>query len=109
MVANLYAVWATLIPASVLLGIAAAPNWVAKSTYLTQLGHKYAALSSVSADEAISRFFGIFCMAFESGACTEEVHCKIQQLKTIILNKILVEQIWFRMTPEGAFQMSIHF
>lgn len=40
--ANFYATWATLIPASILLGMGAAPLWSAKCTYLTDMGQTYA-------------------------------------------------------------------
>ena len=66
MAANLYAVWATMIPASVLLGLAAAPLWAAKCTYLTEMGKRYAAVSVLTEDAAINRFFGLFFMAFQS-------------------------------------------
>lgn len=67
MIANLYARWGTLIPASVLMGLAAAPLWAAKCTYLTELGKRYAAVSVLTEEAAINRFFGIFFMAFQSG------------------------------------------
>ena len=67
MAANLYADWSTFMPASVLLGLGAAPNWAAKSTYLAQLARRYAMVSSLTEDQAMSRFFGIFFMAFQSG------------------------------------------
>ena len=38
MVANFYPDWYTLIPASVLVGLGAAPLWSAKCTYLTTIG-----------------------------------------------------------------------
>ena len=38
MLANFYPEWWTLIPASVLVGLGAAPLWSAKCTYLTTIG-----------------------------------------------------------------------
>ncbi len=38
MVANFFPSWATLIPASILVGLGAAPLWSAKCTYLTSIG-----------------------------------------------------------------------
>ena len=67
MAANLYADWFTMIPASVLVGLAAAPLWAAKCTYLTEMGKRYAEVSMLSEDAAINRFFGMFFMAFQSG------------------------------------------
>ena len=46
--ANYYPAWATLMPASVILGLAAAPLWTAKSTYLTTIAGAYAKISGNS-------------------------------------------------------------
>ena len=67
MAANLYPDWYTMIPASVLVGLAAAPLWAAKCTYLTEMGKRYATVSMLTEDAAINRFFGMFFMAFQSG------------------------------------------
>lgn len=65
MAANGYAVWATMIPASVLVGICAAPLWTAQCSYFTIIGARYARYSGESADAVVSRFFGIFFMFFQ--------------------------------------------
>ena len=67
MAGNLYADWVTMIPASILVGLAAAPLWAAKCTYLTEMGKRYAEVSMLTEEAAINRFFGMFFMAFQSG------------------------------------------
>ncbi|KAK3600238.1 hypothetical protein CHS0354_030269 [Potamilus streckersoni] len=66
MAANFYPVWGTMLPASVLLGVGAAPLWAAKCTYLTQIGTWYAKLTNTDRDDAINRFFGVFFMMFQT-------------------------------------------
>ena len=58
----------TIIPSSILVGFAAAPLWIAKCTYLTQLGEKYAHLTSVDVEPIIVKFFGIFFLFFQSSS-----------------------------------------
>ncbi|WAR12257.1 UN93A-like protein [Mya arenaria] len=67
MCANLYAVWGTIIPSAIILGLGAAPLWSAKCTYLTQTGVWYAKLVGKSEDDIINRFFGFFFMLFQTG------------------------------------------
>merc|ERR1719192_911520 len=43
--AQFYPSFATLAPASIIVGIGAAPMWSAKCTYLTQVGNRYADLT----------------------------------------------------------------
>ena len=50
----------TIIPSGILVGFAAAPLWIAKCTYLTQVAERYANLMSVDVEPIIVRFFGIF-------------------------------------------------
>ncbi|XP_006824710.1 protein unc-93 homolog A-like [Saccoglossus kowalevskii] len=64
--ANYYPEWYTLIPASVLLGFAAAPLWTSKATYLTTTSSQYAELSHESSEIVINRNFGVFFMFFQS-------------------------------------------
>jgi hypothetical protein len=58
----------TLIPAAVVVGICAAPLWSAKCTYLTHLGHQYAALVKDNSQVVIVRFFGLFFLFFQSSS-----------------------------------------
>ncbi|XP_792123.3 protein unc-93 homolog A [Strongylocentrotus purpuratus] len=64
--ANFYPSWATLIPASVLLGFGAAPLWTAKSTYLTTMAGAYSKLTGETVPSIVSRFWGIFFFFFQS-------------------------------------------
>ncbi|XP_060577662.1 protein unc-93 homolog A-like [Ruditapes philippinarum] len=64
--ANLYAVWATMIPASIIIGTGAATLWAAKCTYLTNIGSWYAEKTNSSKEGTISAFFGVFFMIFQS-------------------------------------------
>ncbi|CAG5123752.1 unnamed protein product [Candidula unifasciata] len=66
MCANFYAVKGTMITASIILGLGAAPLWSAKCTYLTQLGVWYAKLTSQDQDGIINLFFGFFFLFFQS-------------------------------------------
>ncbi len=66
MAANVYATWWTILPASVLVGLGAAPLWAAKCTYLTALSTNYAYITGEKDDIILNRFFGIFFMAFQS-------------------------------------------
>ncbi len=52
--------------AAVLVGLAAAPLWTAKCSYLTDTGTIYAESKSMAKDVIINRFFGIFFMFFQS-------------------------------------------
>lgn len=65
-VANYFPSWGTLIPASALVGLAAAPLWTAKATYLTTLGIKYAKIADDAPEAIINRFFGIFFLFFQT-------------------------------------------
>ncbi|KAL4234804.1 Protein unc-93 A [Mactra antiquata] len=67
MVANFYAVWGTIVPSAIILGLGAAPLWSAKCTYLTETGVWYARLTGKTEDDVINRFFGFFFMLFQTG------------------------------------------
>ena len=64
--ANFYAIWGTIIPGAVILGLGAAPLWSAKCTYLTQTGVWYSKQTGQVEDDIINRFFGVFFMIFQS-------------------------------------------
>ncbi|KAJ8303280.1 hypothetical protein KUTeg_019676 [Tegillarca granosa] len=66
MAANLYAVFALMIPAAAILGIGAAPLWSAKCTYLTQTAVWYAKMTGTTSDDVINRFFGFFFLMFQT-------------------------------------------
>ena len=58
----------TIIPSGILVGVAAAPLWIAKCSYLTQVGERYANLMSIDVEPIIVRFFGIFFLFFQSSS-----------------------------------------
>ncbi|KAK3761070.1 hypothetical protein RRG08_022474 [Elysia crispata] len=63
---NMYAVIATMVPASIILGIGAAPLWSAQCTYFTQVGVWYAKITNRNKDAVINMFFGYFFLFFQS-------------------------------------------
>ena len=65
MAANGYAVWGTMITASILVGLCAAPLWTAQCSYFTIMGARYAKVNKEGEDATVSRFFGIFFMFFQ--------------------------------------------
>ena len=64
MAANGYAVWATMIPASIVNGIFVAPLWAAQGAYFTYMGQEYAAANGYSTENTVTLFFGIFYMFY---------------------------------------------
>ena len=66
--ANFYAIWGTIVPSAIILGLGAAPLWSAKCTYLTETGVWYARHTGASEDDIINRFFGFFFMMFQTCA-----------------------------------------
>ncbi len=54
------------IQAAALVGLAAAPLWTSKCSYLTDTGTIYAESKSMSKNVIVNRFFGIFFMFFQS-------------------------------------------
>ncbi|KAJ8020381.1 Protein unc-93-like A [Holothuria leucospilota] len=65
-VANYSPSWATLIPASALVGLAAGPLWTSMSTYVTTLGMRYAMIKDERTENIIARFFGFFFLFFKT-------------------------------------------
>ncbi len=64
-----YGVWATMTPASIIVGLCAAPLWTAQCSYFTLEAGRYAALSKETEEAVVSRFFGIFFCFFQM--CTQ--------------------------------------
>ncbi|XP_043202638.1 UNC93-like protein [Amphibalanus amphitrite] len=56
----------TMIPGAIVLGLAAAPMWSAKCTYLTQVGRIHAEIIGEDSEPVIVKFFGIFFLFFQS-------------------------------------------
>jgi hypothetical protein len=65
MAANGYATWWTMLPASIIVGICAAPLWTAQCSYFTKIAGRYAKLSGDTEEVIVTRFFGIFFMFFQ--------------------------------------------
>ncbi|ELT90286.1 hypothetical protein CAPTEDRAFT_23401, partial [Capitella teleta] len=65
MAANGYAHWYTMVPASIIVGICAAPLWTAQCSYFTKMGGRYAELNQEDEQAVITRFFGYFFMFFQ--------------------------------------------
>lgn len=63
--ANFKPIWGTLAPASIIVGLAAAPLWSAKSAYLTTSARRYAVLNKEPVEAVVNRFFGIFFLFFQ--------------------------------------------
>ncbi|KAI0227956.1 hypothetical protein LSAT2_021555 [Lamellibrachia satsuma] len=73
MAANGYAVWATMVPASIIVGLAAAPLWTAQCSYFTKIARRYSQLADVPEDAVLSRFFGIFFFTFQLSGITGSI------------------------------------
>ena len=67
--ANGYAVWGTMVTASVVVGLCAAPLWTAQCAYFTLVGQRYAALTGQKGSAIVSRFFGLFFMFAQICKC----------------------------------------
>lgn len=75
MAANGYAVWSTMIAASVLVGLCAAPLWTAQCSYFIIIAQHYHRLTAQTTHHVVSRFFGLFFMFFQ--ACEFQHTCCI--------------------------------
>ena len=64
MAANGYAVWATMIPASIINGVFVASLWAAQGAYYTLMGQEYAALNGLDTENVVAWFFGMFYMFY---------------------------------------------
>ncbi|UJR33101.1 hypothetical protein I4U23_020558 [Adineta vaga] len=64
--ANYYPKAYLMYPAAALVGLAAAPLWTSKCSYLTETGAIYADMKHVHKDVIVNRFFGLFFMFFQS-------------------------------------------
>jgi len=72
--ANGYAIWATMIPASVIVGLCSAPLWASQLSYVTLAACRYARISRETQDAVITRFMGVFFMFFQFGICIFSTH-----------------------------------
>jgi len=67
--ANGYAVWSTMIPASIIVGLCSAPLWASQLSYITTVAVQYSKVTHEKQDTIITRFMGIFFMFFQFGIC----------------------------------------
>ena len=74
MAANGYAVWGTMITASIILGICAATLWTPQCAYFTIVANEYALQTGEREEGILTRFFGIFFCIFQ--LCEYENKCK---------------------------------
>jgi MFS family permease len=70
MAANLHPIWATMIPASFLLGAGASALWTAQGVYLTACARLYAAETGKEPSETMGMFTGIFFGFFQLNQMT---------------------------------------
>ena len=59
MVANGYAIWATMVPASVICGVGAAILWTTQGSYFTIIAGRYAAATGEDIRTVMPRFVGL--------------------------------------------------
>ena len=60
MAANGCAVWGTMVPASILVGLCAAPLWTAQCAYFTKMATRWHRMTGEPEEAVVSRFFGYF-------------------------------------------------
>jgi hypothetical protein len=60
----------SIFKAAAFVGLAAAPLWTSKCSYLTDTGTIYAESKSIQKDIIINRFFGIFFLFCQSSLLT---------------------------------------
>ncbi|KAL3858080.1 hypothetical protein ACJMK2_012694 [Sinanodonta woodiana] len=64
--ANYYPKVYVLIPGAAILGLSTGLMWTAQGTFIATISMEYSQIIEDSMDNVISKFFGIFCMAFQS-------------------------------------------
>lgn len=67
MAASFHAVWATIIPASVALGLGAGTLWAGQMVYINELSHRFSSSFKKEISYSHDRFFGIFFATFHTG------------------------------------------
>jgi len=65
--ANGYATWATMIPASIIVGLCSAPLWASQLSYITVIADQFSKINCEKKEVVITRFMGIFFMFFQFG------------------------------------------
>ena len=61
------AVWGTMVPTSIIVGISASPLWTSLSSYITKIAQLEARLTNTSPEIVVTKFFGIFWGVFNIG------------------------------------------
>lgn len=77
-----YGVWWTMTPASVIVGVCAAPLWAAQCAYFTLEAQRLGALTDEQPDDVLSRFFGIFFCFFQLSAYSRGLFIRARFLRT---------------------------
>ncbi|XP_063078704.1 protein unc-93 homolog A-like [Engraulis encrasicolus] len=67
-IGNFYPSWATLMPASVIIGLGESPLWSATSTYLTISGGLQAVQDNRKSQDIINQYFGTLYLLYQSSA-----------------------------------------
>lgn len=65
--ASFYAVWGTIIPSSILIGVGAANLWSGQMAYVTDLAKSYSSVGKIRGNIATDKYFGIFYTIFHTG------------------------------------------
>ena len=65
--ASFHAVWGTIIPTSIILGLGAANLWSGKMAYLTELAKHYSLRTSTDSFAATDKLFGVFYATYHTG------------------------------------------
>jgi hypothetical protein len=63
--ANFYSTWATLIPASILLGLVSGPLWVSQCMYIASHAYAYAHRCKLDPASILSEFNGVFVTLYQ--------------------------------------------
>ena len=63
-VANIWPLWTTMIPASIVLGLLAGPFWIGQGTYMTVLATRYAEATGEDLSRVMTLFSSIFHVCF---------------------------------------------
>jgi len=99
--ANGYAVWATMIPASIIVGLCSAPLWASQLSYITAIADQYSKISLETKDAVITRFMGIFFMFFQFGICSSLFFCNV----SLTLNFLTVFVLTLSMVHFALFSL----
>ena len=59
-IANIWPSWLTMVPSSILLGLADGPFWIAQGTYMSVLASRYAEATGEDLNQVVAIFSGIF-------------------------------------------------